>query len=588
MDRERFGRLFRPSLGDFKCFIGVVALAAVLFLWGIWSSPLSDPDAGMYADIARRMVASGDWITPRFNGLRYLEKPPLLHWLTASVYRAFGPSDWGAYFWPALAGVGGVAVTYRIGKEAFGPRVGLLGGFILSTTFGYFLFARIVSTDLLFTLFLSLAFLAFLQVYRHRGKAWSALIYVSLGLAVMTKGFIGVLLAVLVIGAFLALTRDLPCIKRMGLPWGIPLVLIVALPWHLVMAFQHEGFFDFYLVDNQFLRFLGRRAFSEDDVPLSFPAFLLVTFMLVGPWNVFLPAALQQAGRRLSAGAAEGKSLLFILLWAGIIVGFFSLSPLKLEHYGLPAFPPLALLVGRLWRGLIQDRTSPPLSLLIPLVVLSLPFALLGLGSLPLDNLIELSFSTDVYARMLSAQGQASSPPLLDQLIPLFRGSGLTLFVGGMVSLVFFLRRAPWLAFGCFALMALVVLLFVGKTHTLVSEHRSVKPIALHLLQEAGPDDLLIHEGPLENSAGLTFYTGRQVRIVNGRRGDLDFGSRFPEADGLFLEEGELLRHWQGSGRVFFVTALPLDQSILRRVAPQARHLLGHEGRRWLFSNRGE
>ena len=82
---------------DIGCGIGVVLLAAVLLLWGVWSWPLSDPDAGMYADIGARMAASGDWITPRFNDLRYLEKPPLLYWLIASAYRLAGPSEWGAH-----------------------------------------------------------------------------------------------------------------------------------------------------------------------------------------------------------------------------------------------------------------------------------------------------------------------------------------------------------------------------------------------------------------------------------------------------------------------------------------------------------
>jgi hypothetical protein len=103
-----------------------------------------------------------------------------------------------------------------------------------------------------------------------------------------------------------------------------------------------------------------------------------------------------------------------------------------------------------------------------------------------------------------------------------------------------------------------------------------------------GPTDLLIHEGPLENSAGLTFYTGRQVHVVDGRRGDLHFGSHFPEADGLFLDGVELSRRWQEPRRVFLVTDRPIEQSALRLITPQARHLIRHEGRRWLFTNRSE
>jgi 4-amino-4-deoxy-L-arabinose transferase-like glycosyltransferase len=242
---------------DIGCSIGVVLLAAVLLLWGVWSWPLSDPDAGMYADIGARMATSGDWITPRFNDLRYLEKPPLLYWLIASAYRLAGPSEWGAHLWPALAGVAGVATTVRIGRATFGTSVGLPAGLILTTTIGYAVYSRVVSTDLLFTGFLSLALFAFWQGYRGHRWGWNLLLYVSIGLAVMTKGVIGIFLPGLIVVVFLALSGEIFALKRLGLWWGIPLAMAIALPWHLVVALRHEDFLRFYVVDNHVLGFLG-------------------------------------------------------------------------------------------------------------------------------------------------------------------------------------------------------------------------------------------------------------------------------------------------------------------------------------------
>jgi hypothetical protein len=128
----------------------------------------------------------------------------------------------------------------------------------------------------------------------------------------------------------------------------------------------------------------------------------------------------------------------------------------------------------------------------------------------------------------------------------------------------------------------------VGQLQLLASEYRSVRPLATRILERLHSADLLVHEGPLENSAGLAFYTGRQVHVLDGRRGDLHFGSRFPEAAGLFWDGEELPRRWQEPRRILFVTDRPADQSALRLIAPQARHLIGHEGRRWLFTNRPE
>jgi 4-amino-4-deoxy-L-arabinose transferase-like glycosyltransferase len=568
--------------------IALLLLTICLFFWGIRSLPLSDPDAGMYADIGTRMAASGDWMTPRFNGLRYLEKPPLLYWLIALIYRLTGPSEWGAHLWPAIAGVAGVAMTYGLGREMFGPSVGLLSGLILATSIGYFAFAKVVSTDLLFVAFLSLALLAFWRWYRSQAGGWRLLLHGGMGFAVMTKGVIGLLLPGLIIASFLALTRDLRAVKRLGLWWGIPLVVAIALPWHLGVALLHEGFFSFYVIDNHVLRFLGQRAFVEDDVPLSFLGFLAATLMLFVPWSLCLPAALRDGARKLRGATPEGKSLVFLSLWGGLIVFFFALSPLKLEHYGLPAFPALAVLVGKYWGDRLQAVQKPSVWLLTPLIALALPSLLIATRAVPLDDFVEAMFSTDVYSRMVQAQGQSYAMPLVDELMPLFQGSGVVLFCGAVATLAFAVRRDDRLALGCFALTAVILLGLVGKMQVLASEYRSVKPLVARIQERLGPTDLLIHEGPLENSAGLTFYTGRQIRVVDGRRGDLHFGSRFPEARGLFLDGEELSRRWQEPGRIFLVTDRPIDRSALRLVPPQARHLIGHEGRRWLFTNRPE
>ncbi len=568
--------------------IGVVLLAALVLLGGIWSLPLSDPDAGMYADIGARMAASGDWITPRFNGLPYLEKPPLLYWLIASIFRLAGPSEWGTHLWPALAGVAGVAMSFLIGREMFGAGVGFLAGLVLTTSIGYFVYARVVSTDLVFTGFLSCALFAFLRSYRRHDRGWSLLLYLSIGLAVMTKGVIGLFLPGLIVLGFLLLSRDLAALKRLGLWWGIPLALAVALPWHVLVAFLHEEFFSFYVIDNHVLRFLGRRAFVEDDVPLSFLAFLCATVMLFGPWSIFLPAALREAVGRFRRATPETPSLLFLLLWGGFIVLFFALSPLKLEHYGLPAFPALSVLVAKYCKVYAQNEAKASLWFLIPLGAVIPPALLLATRAIPMGNVVESMFSTDVYSRMVQAQGESYTLPLVDALIPLFQLGGAVLCLGALTTLFCAIRRNPRAALGCFTLMAVLLLGVIGKMQLLASEFRSVKPLTSHILKHLPPDGLLIHEGPLENSAGLAFYTGRQVHVVDGRRGDLHFGSRFPEAEGLFLGGKELARLWQDARRVLLVTDRPVDQGVLRLIAPQARHLIGHEGRRWLFTNRPE
>jgi hypothetical protein len=197
-------------------------------------------------------------------------------------------------------------------------------------------------------------------------------------------------------------------------------------------------------------------------------------------------------------------------------------------------------------------------------------------------------FSTDVYARMLQAQGESYAIPLLDELMPLVRGSGVVLCLGAVTTLLMAMRRHRRMALGCFTIMAIFLMGLIGQMQQLVAEFRAVTPLVAHLLARLDADDLIVHEGPLENSAGLTFYTGRQIHVVDGRRGDLHFGSRFPEATGLFLGGEELAGLWQAHRRIFLVTDRAVDHSVLRLITPQTRYLIGHEGRRWLYTNRSE
>jgi hypothetical protein len=133
-----------------------------------------------------------------------------------------------------------------------------------------------------------------------------------------------------------------------------------------------------------------------------------------------------------------------------------------------------------------------------------------------------------------------------------------------VATLFFAIRQSLRIALGCFAVMAILLQGVIGQVYQLTAEFRSVAPLATRILEHLHANDLLVHEGPLENSAGLPFYTGRQVHVVDGQRGDLHFGSRFPEAKGLFLGGEEFARLWQGRHRIFFVTDRPGDEGILR------------------------
>lgn len=576
------------SRGAWKAlgFLGIVSLSLFFAFYGINSLPLIDPDEGRHADIARGMVESGDWVTPRFNGIRHFEKPPLIYWLIASAYSIFGTSEWATRLWLGIAGTGVVILTILVGRIVYGWRVGLLAGFILTTNIGYLFFTTLVRTDLLFTFFTSLAFFAFLLVRHQPEEARGPLLlfYLSIGLAVLTKGLIGAIFPALVVGSFMALTRDLP-IKKLGLRWGLPLLLAIVLPWHLLAASRNHGFWWYYIIDHHVLRFFNQRMTIEDTSPLPVFVFLLATLFLFFPWGLFLPGALLQPLPKWRQRAEDPeKGHLLILLWAGVILLFFSLASSRLEHYALSAFPAFSLLVGRLWQDLADRVPSAMTVILTPLVLFLLLSILFLVGAFgPPEQLARALFSLDVHYRVLQEQGLPLPP--FHHALPILKWIILGFTFGSVVALFLSLLRLPLMAFGAFGVGTIFALALIAKGALILAPHWSVKPLAGFIQQRVREGAILVHEGPLENSASLPFYTGRQVLILDGRRGQLSFGAGFPEAHGIFLEGKDLPQLWQGKRQVFFVTPLPVSRSALRFLNPAEVHLLAHQGGRWLFSN---
>src|SRR5262247_2102246 len=222
----------------------LLALGLLLFLPKL-GMPLLDPDEGLYASIAREMLARGDWIVPHVNGLPYLEKPPLYFWLTALTFKLFGPSEWATRLWSAVSALGTVLLTWRIGRRLYGAHAGLMAGVVMASLVGNALYVRRASTDQLFIFCLTLAMYGFLRDTERpdRGRARFLLVYVGAALSVLAKGFIGLAFPVLIIGLGLLAARGLGARRQMPLRWrdlnlarGLAVFAAIAVPWHALVA----------------------------------------------------------------------------------------------------------------------------------------------------------------------------------------------------------------------------------------------------------------------------------------------------------------------------------------------------------------
>ncbi len=572
---------------------------AVVFLWRLSTPGLFDPNEGLYAEVPREMLLRRDWITPRFNFVPYFEKPPLLYWMIASSYLLFGVSEFSARLVTALAALGGIAVTGLIGKELKGKTAGYLSALILGTSFGYFIFSRILLTDLVFSTFLALAFLFFLRGYLHeegRGRSY-LLFFLSMGLATLTKGLIGLVLPLLIVGLFVMATREYALIREIPVVKGGALFLAVVAPWHILVGLKNPDFFWFYFVNEHLLRFLNKRHVT-DYAPLPLWLFLLMVLIWFFPWSLFLPSALSSTPVRSAARAANRseRATLFPLAWALGVIAFFSLTPARLEYYSLPAFPALALITGCLWARACEATPSTlARNLSVPLLCLGGLALLLFPAATQFPRLEQVSFynmlsAFDAYSRDIQhgvlAQAPSYTVPSYRELLPTLVAASLLFLAGTAVTLGAAFRKRLPAAFLSLAVIMLPLFLFIHRGITLFEPHRSAKPLAAIITREWQPGNLLVVDGPYENFASVDFYTGQRSHVLNGTFGDLAFGSRYPEAAPLFVNQDQFLHLWDSSQRVFLLTDSPAHAENILTLRPQSSHPLARAGNKWLLSNK--
>jgi len=321
-------------------------MLAIVWLATMPLRPLVDPDEGRYAEIPREMVASGDWITPRLNGLKYFEKPPLQYWATAAAYSVFGLSEWTARIWTVGLAFLCLPMVYAWSARLFGQAAGLAALAALAVSPYFELIAHLNLLDGGFAFWLSAAVFAFtLAQCSVEGSAserrWMLLAWLGAALGVLTKGIVVGVLAGGALVIYTLLERDARPWRRLHPVSGVPLFLLVAAPWFIAVSARNPSFLEFFFVHEHFARFLTPVHQRVE------PWWYFLALLLIGalPWLAAVPGALRRAWLE-SPRESRFKPLKFILVFGVITVVFFSISESKLAPYILPMMPPLAAIVG--------------------------------------------------------------------------------------------------------------------------------------------------------------------------------------------------------------------------------------------------
>jgi 4-amino-4-deoxy-L-arabinose transferase-like glycosyltransferase len=664
----------RPRPGWNPRSVSLIVVAWLILHIGCLFTPglLDDVDS-VYIEIAREMLQRHDYVTPYIDGIRFFDKPPLMYWLAAGSMHVFGAHDWAGRLPLALLTLALLLATYALGLRLFGgnspahpDRAALYSALALATCIGPYLYTRFFIPDIVVALWMTLAVHTFLvalvrtqstdnlQPATSNSALLPCLAFAAVtALNLLTKGFIGLVFPLGFVFFYLAITRQLRLLLKFHLIPSTLVFLAIAAPWHILAALRnppiafpaglglpihggwvsvpaHAGWAWFYLYNEHIARFLQRRI-PQDYGQVPIPLFWLLAAIWTFPWTAFLPGAITQQIRDLRNGRVpHNEAALPLLLWAGLILGFFTLSA-RQEYYSLPALPALALMAGGLLACADRRSAANPGA-----PYLGVPSQLAGRGEcldsemrarrsalfwhrwmlVPIGSLcaaIALFFAitaphTDPHTDIatLLQQGGAYNLSLghifdlTGRAMGLFRGPltlvGIAMIVIGPIT--YLLRRTGRTYAANLALAAAAACLLLCMHEGLVRFYPTLgsKSLADAILtaqrstcnsQPAtcnSPTDLIVIDGEMTSGSTLLFYTRQPVHLVNGRINGPWYGSFWPNAPAIFETDASLDRLWASPRRIFLLTYHP-DQRApdLARFGPI--HTLASAGGKSILTN---
>ena len=547
----------------------------------------------VHAQIARTMLQTGDWVTPRLDGVVDFEKPPLIYWAIAVSYKIFGVHDWAARIPTALSAISLCLLTAAFGVWAFGKRAGLYAGLCLSTCVGLFLFTRVLMPDVMLALAVAGAMYAFVRMMddeETRPRFWACIMGVSFGAGLLVKSAIAVLFPVATGLIYLFVTRQLflgSTWKRLQPFLVIAIAFVIAAPWYILATIRNPPYFVFTLaagpglyhgflwdmvVNEQILRFLNRR-YPRDYSSLSHPSFWLLHLVWLFPWSFYFPAIAKLSFKPVDRA---GRARLFALCWAGFTLVFLTFSETQ-EYYSMPCYAALALLLGAaiaeggIWvrRGTLALSVAAACGAAATLAILFWVRHVSATG----DISSALTSHPGSYTMALGHMNDLTIDSFAYLRAPLVRRIDCVSDRGiGRVSRFWPARNSrhrvydgpvfPRRAHGACGVRPVLVVGAIG---------RRAEPFSRGKTRTEG------HYYPLSS---IFFYTNRGGLLWAQHRVNLEYGSYAPGAPDVFLSDSQLKDLWSAPERFYFVVD---DQTI-----PAFEKLVGAGGFSTVASSGGK
>ncbi len=586
------GRFFYPVV--------LIALWSAIFISTITRPALLDDADSIHAEAVREMVQSGDWVTLRIdNGIRYLEKAPLMYWLAALSVSAFGLRDWALRLPLALFSLLLILLVFRSGARFLGERAGFYSGIVIATCLGHYAFTRIFLPDVILSFFIAFCLSVYARITidevepKNIGPIdlWCGALYISAALAVLTKGLIGLVFVGATIFVHILVTGNWKSLRRLQIGYGIVIFLIVAAPWHVAAALANPDFLRFYFIREHVLRFLGMR-YPKDSGTV--PLLLLWGLHLVWlfPWSAFIWGLVRNFPKSMRPREKTEQVRLLLFIWIGVILAFFSLGTTQ-EYYTFPAFAAFALLLGKAMADL-DTRESSPRWGLISLGVMAALTLLTGMGMIALTWIGNHPEAKTLYATLTTnperyglAFGHIRdlTPATFSLLSPLVYQAAALLIAGPLVALLFAFRKRWMVSFLFLAAMMIGLCHLYNAGMVAFEPVLSSKSLAKVIQYYYRPGDEIVINDFYEKGSTLNYYTGLQVHVLNGGFGVLWYGLQDKTAPRLWLTRDELLKEWTSGKRIFLFSEIRPLKSFLSLHPDFKYRVLAEDGGKKILIN---
>ncbi|HVA55734.1 MAG TPA: glycosyltransferase family 39 protein [Gammaproteobacteria bacterium] len=526
--------------------IVVAALFAVAWFANLQYRDLFQTDEGRYAEIPREMLATGDWVTPRLDGLKYFEKPALQYWTTAVAYTLFGEFNWTSRLWTALTGFLGVLMTAWVGWRLFDGKSGWCAALLLGSSIYYIIMGHFNTLDMGVSFFMCMSVFAFLLAMQSADaddlrarRGWMYLAWAAAALGMLSKGLEAVVLPGAVFIIYTLVTRDWKRWRQLHWYGGVLIFLVIAAPWYVVVSLRNPDFFYYFFVYEHFYRFLTPVAHRYGAWWYFIPILLLGLL----PWWPQFVRSMLHIPRRAPANErpASFNHVLFLWIWCVLVFVFFSFSDSKLASYILPIFPALALLVGR---ELAERRRSDALIT----AGISMLLAILALWLAPL----------------IQEDGGNISLPLYQAILPwMVAGCGLLLIVA-ITSFFMAYFRLVGTAMALIGAGLFLSIQIVTTGAQVLSPVYSGHSLAKQISAYNKPDIPFYSIDDYQQS--LPFYLKRTLTLV-AYQGELAFGiSREPQK--WIPDLDSFIKRWQSDPQALAVMPADTYQSLVKKGVP--------------------